>query len=86
MKTTLLALLSLLTLSACTEVGSKSWCDEMREKPKSEWNTQNTLDFAKHCLLNNEVGSQSWCEDMDEKSKGDWTAKEATSYAKYCVL
>ncbi|MBE3660422.1 hypothetical protein BOO91_05640 [Vibrio navarrensis] len=86
MKTTLLALLSLLTLSACTEVGSKSWCDEMREKPKSEWNTQNTLEFAKHCLLNNEVGSQSWCEDMDEKSKGDWTAKEATSYAKYCVL
>lgn len=86
MKTTLLALLSLLTLSACTEVGSKSWCDEMCEKPKSEWNTQNTLDFAKHCLLNNEVGSQSWCEDMDEKSKGDWTAKEATSYAKYCVL
>ncbi|EOU2462152.1 DUF3012 domain-containing protein [Vibrio navarrensis] len=86
MKTTLLALLSLLTLSACMEVGSKSWCDEMREKPKSEWNTQNTLDFAKHCLLNNEVGSQSWCEDMDEKSKGDWTAKEATSYAKYCVL
>ncbi|WP_158136087.1 DUF3012 domain-containing protein [Vibrio navarrensis] len=86
MKTTLLALLSLLTLSACTEVGSKSWCDEMREKPKSEWNTQNTLDFAKHCLLNNEVGSHSWCEDMDEKSKGDWTAKEATSYAKYCVL
>ncbi|WP_172565797.1 DUF3012 domain-containing protein [Vibrio navarrensis] len=86
MKTTLLALLSLLTLSACTEVGSKSWCDEMREKPKSEWNTQNTLEFAKHCLLNNEVGSHSWCEDMDEKSKGDWTAKEATSYAKYCVL
>ncbi|WP_462056076.1 DUF3012 domain-containing protein [Vibrio cholerae] len=67
-------------------VGSKAWCEDMREKPKSEWNTQDTLDFAKHCIFNNEVGSKSWCEDMDEKSKGDWTAKEAGSYAKYCVL
>ncbi|WP_045594613.1 DUF3012 domain-containing protein [Vibrio vulnificus] len=86
MRTTLLALLSVLTLSACSEVGSESWCNDMRDKPKSEWNGQNTLDFAKHCLLNNEIGSKSWCEDMDEKSKSDWTAKEATSYAKYCVL
>ncbi|EGQ8078479.1 DUF3012 domain-containing protein [Vibrio vulnificus] len=86
MRTTLLALLSVLTLSACSEVGSESWCNDMRDKPKSEWNGQNTLDFAKHCLLNNEIGSKGWCEDMDEKSKGDWTAKEATSYAKYCVL
>ncbi|AAO07459.2 DUF3012 domain-containing protein [Vibrio vulnificus] len=86
MRTTLLALLSVLALSACSEVGSESWCNDMRDKPKSEWNGQNTLDFAKHCLLNNEIGSKSWCEDMDEKSKGDWTAKEATSYAKYCVL
>ncbi|MDS1840575.1 DUF3012 domain-containing protein [Vibrio vulnificus] len=86
MRTTLLALLSVLTLSACSEVGSESWCNDMRDKPKSEWNGQNTLDFAKHCLLNNEIGSKSWCEDMNEKSKGDWTAKEATSYAKYCVL
>ncbi|EIV1774417.1 DUF3012 domain-containing protein [Vibrio vulnificus] len=86
MRTTLLALLSVLTLSACSEVGSESWCNDMRDKPKSEWNGQNTLDFAKHCLLNNEIGSKSWCEDMDEKSKGDSTAKEATSYAKYCVL
>ncbi|HAS6170658.1 TPA: DUF3012 domain-containing protein [Vibrio vulnificus] len=86
MRTTLLALLSVLALSACSEVGSESWCNDMRDKPKSEWNGQNTLDFAKHCLLNNEIGSKSWCEDMDDKSKGDWTAKEATSYAKYCVL
>ncbi|HAS6237909.1 TPA: DUF3012 domain-containing protein [Vibrio vulnificus] len=86
MRTTLLALLSVLALSACSEVGSESWCNDMRDKPKSEWNGQNTLDFAKHCLLNNEIGSKSWCEDMDEKSKGDWRAKEATSYAKYCVL
>ncbi|HAS6374573.1 TPA: DUF3012 domain-containing protein [Vibrio vulnificus] len=86
MRTTLLALLSVLALSACSEVGSESWCNDMRDKPKSEWNGQNTLDFAKHCLLNNEIGSKSWCEDMDEKSKGDWSAKEATSYAKYCVL
>ncbi|HDI3185654.1 TPA: DUF3012 domain-containing protein, partial [Vibrio cholerae] len=77
MKNTLLVIMSALTLSACSEVGSKAWCEDMREKPKSEWNTQDTLDFAKHCIFNNEVGSKSWCEDMDEKSKGDWTAKEA---------
>ncbi|MCD1188093.1 DUF3012 domain-containing protein [Vibrio cholerae] len=86
MKNTLLVIMSALTLSACSEVGSKAWCEDMREKPKSEWNTQDTLDFAKHCIFNNGVGSKSWCEDMDEKSKGDWTAKEAGSYAKYCVL
>ncbi|MGL5429882.1 MAG: DUF3012 domain-containing protein [Vibrio sp.] len=86
MKKPLLVIFSLLVLSGCSEVGSKAWCDGMRDKSKSEWNTQNTLDFAKHCLFNNEVGSQSWCDGMDQKSKGDWTANEAGSYAKYCVL
>ncbi|HAS6346825.1 DUF3012 domain-containing protein [Vibrio sp. IRLE0018] len=86
MKRTLFVVLSAVTLSACNDVGSENWCNDMRDKPKSEWNGQNTLDFAKHCLLNNEIGSKSWCEDMDEKSKGDWTAKEATSYAKYCII
>lgn len=38
MKNTLLVIMSALTLSACSEVGSKAWCEDMREKPKSEWN------------------------------------------------
>lgn len=86
MKNTLLVMISALALTACSEVGSKSWCEAMHEKPKSEWNTQDTLNFAKYCIFNNEVGSQSWCDSMDNKPKGDWTAKDAGSYAKYCLL
>lgn len=35
MKNTLLMIMSTLTLSACSEVGSKAWCEDMREKPKA---------------------------------------------------
>lgn len=35
MKNTLLVIMSALTLSACSEVGSKAWCEDMREKPKA---------------------------------------------------
>ena len=87
LKRSAFVLLSVLALSACQdEVGSQSWCQDMREKPKTEWSSQNAVDYAKNCLLNDEVGSEQWCKDMDEKPKGDWTANQATSYAKHCVL
>ncbi len=87
MKKLALLLLSTLALTACeSEVGTSSWCQEMREKPKSEWSAQGAVDFAKHCVLQTEVGSQEWCEDMQEKPKGDWTANQATSYAKHCIF
>lgn len=35
MKNTLLVIMSALTLSACSEVGSKAWCEDMRENRKA---------------------------------------------------
>ncbi|MCG8491276.1 MAG: DUF3012 domain-containing protein [Sneathiellales bacterium] len=39
-------------LSACSpEVGSKEWCEAMKEKPKGDWSANEATDFAKHCVL-----------------------------------
>jgi len=39
-------------LSACSpEVGSKEWCEQLKEKPKGEWTANEAGDFAKHCIL-----------------------------------
>lgn len=47
-----LAVIALGTLSACSpEVGSKEWCEELKEKPKGDWSANEAADFAKHCIL-----------------------------------
>ena len=39
-------------LSACKpEVGSKEWCEELKEKPKGDWTANEAADFAKHCIF-----------------------------------
>lgn len=38
-------------LSACTEVGSEAWCNDLKEKPKGDWSANEASDFAKHCIL-----------------------------------
>lgn len=38
-------------LMACTEVGSKAWCEDMKEKPKGDWTANEAGDFAKHCIF-----------------------------------
>lgn len=39
-------------VSACApEVGSKEWCKDMKETPKSEWTASEAGDYAKHCLF-----------------------------------
>lgn len=87
MKRALVILATGLVLSACkAEVGTQEWCDDMQAKPKSEWNAQGAMDFAKHCVFQNTIGSEGWCQDLSDKPKGDWTANEATSYAKHCIL
>lgn len=49
-KTTLIVIV--LLLFACSpEVGSKAWCESMKEKPKGDWTATEAADFAKHCLL-----------------------------------
>jgi len=77
-----LAMISLM-LSACDRVGSESWCEKQKEKPKSDWTFQETGDYTKYCVLG--MDPEKWCENMEEKDKGDWTANEAGEYAKNCV-
>lgn len=87
MKRKVFVLAAAIALSACQEeIGTQQWCDNMQDKPKSEWNAQGALDFAKHCVFQNTVGSEAWCKDLADKPKGEWTANEATSYAKHCIL
>ena len=39
-------------LAGCApEVGSKAWCESMKEKPKGDWSASEAGDFTKHCLL-----------------------------------
>lgn len=38
-------------LAGCTEVGSKEWCQDMKEKPKGDWTVNQATDFAKHCIF-----------------------------------
>jgi len=39
-------------LAACSpKVGSKEWCDNMKNKPKGNWTANEAADFAKHCVL-----------------------------------
>jgi len=48
----LLAVALLSLLAACSpEVGSKAWCEDLKEKPKNEWTSQEMGDYAKHCLF-----------------------------------
>ncbi len=84
----MVAVLGLLAGCGQPEVGSKAWCEAMKQRPKSEWSLQEAADYASYCALGikDPVGSKAWCERMDEKPKGDWTASEAASYAKHCVF
>ena len=39
-------------IAACSpEVGSKEWCEDMKEKPKGDWSSNEVADFAKNCVL-----------------------------------
>lgn len=44
-------LLALVALGCSAEVGSKRWCEQMEEKSKGDWSTNEALDYAKHCVL-----------------------------------
>jgi hypothetical protein len=38
--------------AACSPaVGSKEWCEDMKEKDKGQWTAQEAADFTKNCLL-----------------------------------
>ena len=39
-------------LAGCSpEVGSKEWCEDMKEKPKGDWSASEAADYAKHCVF-----------------------------------
>jgi hypothetical protein len=41
-----------LFVAACSpEVGSKEWCEDMKEKQKGDWTASEAADFAKSCIL-----------------------------------
>ncbi len=48
----LLLLLSISSLTACSpEVGSDAWCEDMVEKPRGDWSTNEATAFAKNCIF-----------------------------------
>ena len=38
-------------LDEALEVGSKEWCEDMKQKDKGQWTANEAMDFAKHCVL-----------------------------------
>ncbi len=49
----LIAAISVLSIvTACSpEVGSKEWCEDMKEKPKGDWTASEAADYTKHCVF-----------------------------------
>ena len=41
-----------LFLSGCSpDVGSESWCEDLKEKPKGEWTANEIKNYTKHCIF-----------------------------------
>lgn len=48
----LMALSFALLLTACApEVGSEKWCQQLEDKPKGEWTSNEAGNYAKHCIF-----------------------------------
>ncbi|MCF7822023.1 MAG: DUF3012 domain-containing protein [Mariprofundaceae bacterium] len=45
------AAFALLAAGCSPEVGSKAWCQQMKEKPKGDWTATEAKDYTKHCLF-----------------------------------
>ncbi len=49
---TVVAIIFSAALIACSpEVGSKDWCEDMKQKDKGKWTTDEAGAFAKHCVF-----------------------------------
>ncbi len=47
-----LTLVTSIGLTACApEIGSKEWCEDLTQKPKSDWTAYEAKEFAKSCVL-----------------------------------
>ncbi|OUR65749.1 hypothetical protein A9Q79_01795 [Methylophaga sp. 42_25_T18] len=46
------AVFFVISISACSpEVGSDSWCMDMKEKPKGDWTSNDAKSFAQNCFF-----------------------------------
>jgi len=46
------AVFFIISMTACSpEVGSDTWCVDMKAKPKGEWTANDTKSYAQHCLF-----------------------------------
>jgi len=44
-------LLALLQSACAPEVGSDEWCQDMVDKPKGDWTTNEATEFARSCIF-----------------------------------
>lgn len=44
-------LLALLQGACAPEVGSDEWCQDMVDKPKGDWTTNEATEFARSCIF-----------------------------------
>jgi hypothetical protein len=47
----LLVAVALFAISCSPEVGTKAWCEKMKEQPKGDWTANQANDYAQHCLF-----------------------------------
>ncbi|WP_439134913.1 DUF3012 domain-containing protein [Pseudomaricurvus sp.] len=46
-----LAAMSLTLMGCAPEVGSEAWCEDMKEKPKGDWSTNDASAYAENCIF-----------------------------------
>ena len=52
MKGTIMVLATTVFLTACApEVGSKAWCEDLKEKPKGDWTAKKAGEFTQSCVF-----------------------------------
>lgn len=45
-------LVTIFFVAGCSpEIGSKDWCEALKEKPKADWTATEAKDFTKHCIF-----------------------------------
>ncbi|NQY34600.1 MAG: DUF3012 domain-containing protein [Alteromonadaceae bacterium] len=38
-------------MGCAPEIGSKEWCENLKEKPKGDWTMTEMKDYTKHCIF-----------------------------------
>ena len=51
-KLSVLLILCFLVSACAPEVGTKEWCEDMKQKKKATMSSNESMNFAKHCIFN----------------------------------